>query len=420
MYHLVNAGHQSIRKNLAMLLNADKALTLILKSVTGLSAEKVKLREALGRTLARDIVARENIPPFDNSSMDGYAVLSSNLSSASKRKPVVLSLAGEASAGHVFRRKLQKGQAVRIMTGGKIPEGADAVVPVEIVEELDDKRIRLVSPVKSGANIRRAGEDIKKASLALRRGDVITPGRVGVLAALGYTKVHVTRKPKVNILATGNELVPVREKPKEGQIRNSSSPMLRAYVELAGGDARFLGIVGDKKKQLRKALAASLDADVVLVTGGVSVGKYDMVKDVLRDLGVRIKFWRVNIKPGKPLLFGTFGKTLVFGLPGNPASTGVTFLQFVRPALYAMLGRTAVKPQRMTAILDEPIAKRDAKRHFVRAVAAPINGVLHVKTTGSQSSGMVSSLAKANCLIIIPENLSTLKKGSTVEIEMME
>lgn len=403
-----------------MLLNADKALAIILKSVKALPPEKVKLRAALGRTLAQNVVAREHLPPFNNSSMDGYAVVASDLARASRGRPVLLSVMGEARAGKVFRGKVKPGEVVRIMTGGKIPEGADAVVPIELVKQVDETHIQVSSPVKAGANIRRAGEDIEKNTVALRRGELLTPGRLGVLAALGYAKVPVVRRPRVNLIATGDELVPVRKKPREGQVRNSSAYVLRAFVERAGGKAVFLGIVADRRKRLRKALARGLKADVLLVTGGVSVGKYDLVKDVLNELGVRIKFWRVNIKPGKPLLFGTFGTTLVFGLPGNPASTGVTFLQFVRPALLAMLGRSPQSMQRVVAVLDEPLAKHDGKRHFVRGIASEVNGVLHVRTTGSQSSGMVSSLSKANCLIIIPEDVSALKKGRRVEIELLD
>lgn len=402
------------------MLNADQALSIILKAAKPLDAEKVKLRDALGRTLAEDIVAAEDVPPFDNSSMDGFAVAAADLAHASAHKPVTLTVVGEASAGNLFRARLRSGEAVRIMTGGKIPAGADSVVPFELVTILDEQHVRFENPVKPSANIRRAGEDIPKHSRALKKGALLTPARLGVLAALGYARVRVARHPHVNILATGDELVPVREKPREGQIRNSSSYVLQAYVRQAGGKPALLGIVGDEKKRLRKAIEAGLDADVLLITGGVSVGKYDLVGEILQKLGVQIKFWQVNIKPGKPLLFGTYDTTLIFGLPGNPASTGVTFLQFVEPALGTMLGRTGHQRLRLTAILDEPLTKRDGKRHFVRGIATVTNGILHVTTTGSQSSGMVSSLAKANCLIVLPENVQTVRKGSKVEVEFIE
>jgi molybdopterin molybdotransferase len=402
------------------MLNADKALSIILKAVKPLDAERIKLRNALGRTLGEDIIAAEDIPPFDNSSMDGFAVAAADLAGASPRKPVTLTVVGEARAGNPFGARLRSGQAVRIMTGGKIPAGTDSVVPVELVTMQDEHHVRLEHPVKRGANIRRAGEDIRKKTRVLKRGELLTPARLGILAALGYAKVQVVRQPRVNILATGDELVPVRKKPRDGQIRNSSTYVLQGYVRQAGGKPRLLGIVGDKKRRLRRAIERGFDGDILLITGGVSVGKYDLVGEVVQKLGVRIKFWRVNIKPGKPLLFGTFGRTLVFGLPGNPVSTGVTFLQFVRPALAAMLGQTGHERLRLHAILDEPLTKQDGKRHFVRGVAVVSNGALHVATTGSQSSGMVSSLGKANCLIILPENVRNVRKGSKVEVEFID
>jgi len=402
------------------MLDTHEALAIILASVRPLGAEHVELKKAYSRTLAADIIARENLPPFDNSSMDGFAVMAADLERATPSTPVLLNIVGEASAGNVFKGRLRTGEAVRIMTGAKIPAGADSVVPVEVTEIRDDKRVACVAPIALGANIRRAGEDIQKNSAALRRGHLLTPARLGVLAALGITRVRVVRQPLVKILATGDELVPYHVKPKAGQIRNSTSHVLQGYVERAGAIGRFLGIVGDEKKRLQKAIRSGLDADVLLITGGVSMGKYDLVKDTLQALGVRIRFWRVNIKPGKPLLFGTFGSTLVFGLPGNPVSTSVTFMQFVKPALAAMLQRIPDVPAYLSAILDEPISKRDGKRHFVRGVATMHNGALHVRPHGPQSSGMVSSLAHANCLIPVPEEVDILDTGSNVMVQFTD
>lgn len=400
------------------MINADMALTLILDNCGTLSTEKVKLRGALGRTLTQDIVATENIPPFDNSSMDGFAVRSMDIRKASKKNPVVLTLVGESSAGHVFAARLNHGETTRIMTGAKIPEGADCVVPIELVHA-DEKTVQFVTPAKPGRYIRRVGEDIRINDFALRSGEVIGPAQIGVLASLGCTRVEVTRKPNVQILPTGDELVEVSQKLSEGQIRNSSSYALAGFVKQAGGKSTVLPIVPDKKKRIRKAIEGALGCDLLIITGGVSVGKYDLVKEILEELQVEIKFWRVNIKPGRPLLFGKHNDTLVFGLPGNPASTSVTFLQFVRPALEKMLGRNSRQPMQLSAVLDEPIAKKDGKRHFVRGIATSVKGILHVCTTGTQSSGVMSSMAKANCFIILPEESSSLKKGSRVEVEML-
>ncbi len=400
------------------MINADKALKLILLECVPLSSEKVKLRDAIGRTLAQDIVATENIPPFDNSSMDGFAVQTVDIKKASKKNPVVLTVVGESSAGNIFGARLNSGEAVRIMTGAKIPEGADCVVPVELVSP-DETTVQFVAPAKTSAYIRRAGEDIKMNEVALGKGEVVGPAQTGVLASLGCTKVEVTRKPHIRILATGDELVEVGNQLSDGQIRNSSSHALAGFVKQSGGKSTVLPIAPDKKKRIHKAIKAALGCDVLLITGGVSVGKYDLVKEILEELQVDIKFWRVNIKPGRPLVFGKHNDTLVFGLPGNPASTSVTFLQFVRPALQKMLGRNPRQPLQLSAILDEPIVKKDGKRHFVRGVATSVKGILHVRTTGTQSSGVMSSMAKANCFIILPEESSSLKKGCRVAVEML-
>jgi molybdopterin molybdotransferase len=401
------------------MISFQQALQKIRKEAQPCSTEKVKLRNALHRTLGEDIVAKENIPPFDNSAMDGFALRSNDVRNATKKNVVRLKVVGESSAGSPFDERIGQNESVRIMTGAKIPAGADAVVPIESVEVLDDDTIQVNAPVKAGAHVRRAGEDVRKKETVLRKGEFLAPARIGLLASLGYSKVSVARKPRVHILATGDELVQIDDKLNEGQIRNSNSYTLASYVEQTGGEPEVLGIAPDKKKKLRKAVGKALDCDILLITGGVSVGKYDVVKDILERVGVKIEFWRVNIKPGKPLVFGTFGKTLVFGMPGNPVSTSVAFLQFVRPAMRKMLGDVGTTDLQISAILDEPISKHDGKQHFVRGIAASRNGQMHVRTTGTQSSGALSSVAKANCLIIMPEKTMSLKKGSRVLIELL-
>jgi molybdopterin molybdotransferase len=401
------------------MINASEALHIILENTQLLGTEKVPLLDALGRTLGRDVVSEEDIPPFDNSSMDGFAVVSSDVREATTDHPRVLEVVGESSAGNVFAGAIKSGQVVRVMTGGMIPKGADAVVPIEHAAVLADERVQFTKAAISGQHIRKYGEDIKSGDVVLHAGQRLTPGSIGVLASLGYRRVRVYEKPCVNIVATGDELVDVDDEPGQGQIRNSSSYALAAHVTNAGAVPRILGIVPDKRKQLRKNIKEALDADVLLITGGVSVGKHDYVKDILAEVGVDVKFWKVNIKPGMPLVFGTYKKKLVFGLPGNPVSTGVTFLQFVRPALLRMSGLNDVLPIKHTAVLDEDFTKKDAKRHYLRGIVQRCDGVLHVATTGTQSSGAMTSLAKANCLIIIPEEATSLRKGSSVEIELM-
>jgi len=407
------------------MINATDALRIVLDATEPLATEKIRVDKALGRVLGEDIVSREDVPSFDNSSMDGYAVRLADLVKSGKGNAVVLKVAGEARAGRVFPGNLQPGNCIRIMTGGKIPAGAGAVVPLEAVEVLKDGRVQFRETIKAGWNIRRAGEDIAKGETVLHAGDLVRPPHLGVLASLGRTRIRVHRRPRVNILATGDELVGIDRKPDEGQIRNSTSLALSGFVQEAGGTPKSLDVARDKRKKIRSRIEEGLKCDVLLITGGVSVGKYDYVKEALEQLGVEIRFWKVNIKPGRPLLFGLQprrGKrngTLVFGLPGNPSSTGVTFLQFVRPALLKMCGRRDAGVLQLSARIEHDFSKSDGKRHYLRGIATEADGELHVRTTGVQSSGMMSSLAKANCLIIIPEERMNVKSGELVQVEML-
>lgn len=401
------------------MISASRSLYIILENTKTLRRERVSLVKSLGRTLGQDIESGEDLPPFDNSSMDGFAIASSGLKQGSRKHPCVLKIVGESSAGKVFSRRIKSTQAVRVMTGGVIPGGADAVVPKEDAMELDGERVQFTRPASPGQYVRRRGEDIRRGEVVLKAGVPLTPPSLGVLGALGYETVQVGGKPLVTIVATGDELVGPGEKPARGQIRNSTSCGLAGYVLEAGGVPRIMGIARDRGKTLRSKLKVALRADVLLITGGVSVGKYDLVKETLLELGVDIRFWKVNIKPGKPLVFGVRGRTLVFGLPGNPVSTYVTFLQFVRPALLRMAGIRTVQTLRHSAVLDQDFSKSDGKRHFLRGVASQRNGEMHVVTTGTQSSGAMSSMAKANCLIVVAEDTSILRKGQKVDIEML-
>ena len=401
------------------MINSSDALRIILENVHPIGTEKLLLAKSLARTFARDIVAHEDLPPFDNSSMDGFALSSSDLNGASGDHPCVLRIIGESSAGNAFSGRIKAGQSVRVMTGGVLPRGADSVVPIEDAIEMDGETVRFSQSASPGRFVRKSGEDIKRGEVILKEGTAITPPSLGVLAALGRERVRVYKKPCVNIVATGNELVDLLAKPGKGKIRNSTSYGLAGYVVEAGGMPELMGIAGDREKALRKRLSDGLKADVLLVTGGVSVGKYDLVQETLSALGVEVKFWKVNIKPGRPFLFGVRKSTLVFGLPGNPVSTYVTFLQFVRPALLAMTGIREIQPLRLTAVLDQEFSKSDGKRHFVRGIAVRRSGELHVTTTGTQSSGAMSSMSRANCLMIIPEDSTNLHRGDSVDIELL-
>ena len=401
------------------MVNSEDALRIILEATPLLKAESVLLDRSFGRTVAEEIIARANLPAFPNSSMDGYAIRRSDVEGATPAHPVTLGIAGESRAGTVFHGPLPGRSAIRIMTGAKVPEGADAVIPVEDVSGDGKKAVVVSGTPHPSENIRFPGEDVSLGESVMRAGEVITPAHAGVLASLGCAQIRVTRRPRVAIIATGDEIVEPGRKLRDGQIYNSTSFTLQGLVGEAGAKARFIGTGGDRKSRIRMLLRDALRADVVLVTGGVSVGRYDVVKEVLAETGVDILFWKVNIKPGRPLVFGIARGTLVFGLPGNPVSTGVTFLQFVRPALLKMLGRRVTTLPRLLAVTDEHLKKSDGKRHYLRGFVRQEGGRLRVRTTGSQSSGVMSSLLKANCLIVLPEEVPEVPPGGEVTVELL-
>jgi molybdopterin molybdotransferase len=305
------------------------------------------------------------------------------------------------------------------MTGAMLPRGADAVVPLELVKELKEGSVEFSRPVTRGENVRYAGEDVRRGEKVGRRGDSLTPGLLGVLASIGMNRVRVYKRPIVAILSTGDELVPVTQKPQAGMIRDSAIETLIGYARTFGCAAVRLGVAGDRRNVLRRAIQRGLRADILIVCGGVSVGKYDLVRNVLEELHVSLKIRGVNIKPGKPLVFGTQGRTLVFGLPGNPVSSAVTFLKFVKPAIIRMNGGDPHSRLPLTALLDHPFSKKDGKRHFLRGIVTSRQGILHVATTGTQSSGALTSIARANCLIVIPEKVKALRRDDAVDIELL-
>jgi molybdopterin molybdotransferase len=373
----------------------------------------VALRHALGRTLTEEIVAAEQVPPFDNAAMDGYAVRSEDL-------PASLRIVGELASGDVPAIPLRTGEAMAIMTGAMVPAGCTAVVQQEWTDVRGDGTVTINKTVPPGHNIRTAGSDIPRGKSIVPSGTLLRPQELGVLASLGKEFVTVARRPEVAILTTGSELVDLRRPLPPGKIRNSNLYVLSALVEEAGGEPRELGIAKDDPAEIRAKLADGLRADLLVTSGGVSVGKFDLVPTLLAESGVRIHFSKVNIKPGMPLLFGTFGATAVFGLPGNPVSGMVTFLQFVRPALSMMLGRAASAERiSLRARMEHEIVKHDGKRHYVRGVLSHRDGILTVRSTGSQVSNILTSLARANCLIILPETLERVRAEDEVEVELL-
>jgi molybdopterin molybdotransferase len=351
--------------------------------------------------------------------MDGYAVRAADTRPAGGTGAVELEVTEDLPAGRISRKVLGPGQAVRIMTGASLPRGADAVVMVEDTDKTDG-RVRVLRPVGQGDNIGEAGEDVKKGDLVLEKGDLIGPAEVGMLAALGHALVRVARRPEVAVIATGDEIVEPGRKTRPGQIRNSNGHALRALALEAGAKAVYLGIARDKNSSLKLKIQKARKADILVLSGGVSVGDYDLVKEELRGLGVRPVFWRVRIKPGKPVFFGLHGRQLVFGLPGNPTSAMVTFHLFVRPAIDKMLGRRAPGPRAGKAVLEKEITLKPGRTQFLRAVLAGEGPELRVDPFPDQKSGVLRSMVRSRALIVVPADVSRIEKGSVVDILFLE
>jgi molybdopterin molybdotransferase len=393
-----------------VLIPIDEARSRVLEAVRPLPPERVPLDDALGRVLAEDIRSEESLPPFDASAMDGYALVAGPAAE--------LSVVDEARAGRPARRALGPGEAIRISTGAAVPAGADAVVPVERVEEGADGRVR-VPDVDPGANIRRAGEDVRAGSLVLAAGTDLGPAEVAVLASLGRTEVTCGARPAVAVLATGDELVEPGQALGAGQIRDSNAYALAGQAQRAGARVTSRAIVPDDRPATVAALDAALDAaDVVCVSGGVSVGPHDHVKDALTELAVEERFWGVRLKPGKPTWFGSSERGLVFGLPGNPVSAMVTFHLFARPALRRLSGANPLDA-RGSAKLDVAVRRSPQRDQLLRCRLTAREDGWHVEPTGPQGSHVLTSMLGAGALALVPAGEGELAAGSHVEVELL-
>jgi molybdopterin molybdotransferase len=364
--------------------------------------------------IIEDVVAPEDVPAFDVCARDGFAVrCQRDLPVAAA--PPGLEIIGEASAGWPFRGVLRERTAVRVMTGAPLPREADAVVPLESATEAGGT-LTLESTPQPGLHIRRTGEEARNGDILLGSGSRITPVHLGALVSAGVRKVRVAARARVSILATGDELVDPRQKPEEAQIRSSSSEMLVACVDLDGGLGEIAGIIPDKRKRLRKSIRQNLDADVLLITGGTSKGKYDLLGEVLEDAGVNILIRGVRIKPGRPMLFGTCAATLVFGLPGTPASTVVTYMLFVRPVLAALGGASPVVSGWSPAVLSEDLPHTPGRRWFVPAWVWRSEDILQARPVRTPAAR--HSLWGANALLVVPEESGGVRTGERVQIQL--
>jgi len=400
------------------MISFEEALDKILSRIRPLGLEKVLLLEGLGRIIGEDIYARRDIPPFDNSAMDGYALKFEDIWESSKDHPVRLEVIEDLPAGSVSKKTIGKGQAIRIMTGAPVPKGADTVIPVEETRKEDGYAV-ILKAAPFGENIRRSGEDVKKEERVISRGDLIRPAEIGMLASVGRSSVLVYQRPLVAILCTGDELVDVDENLDETKIISSNSYTLAAQVKDCGAVPVQLGIARDRKEEIREKLRQGTRADMLISSAGVSVGDYDFVKDALGDLGMEMAFWQVSMKPGKPLAFGTIQGKPVFGLPGNPVSSMVSFEEFVRPSLLKMMGHRQVFRTVVEAILQEEIRKTAGRRHFIRAFVSFKQGSYFATTTGDQGSGILMSMLKANGLIMIPEAQEIARAGEKVKVQLL-
>lgn len=374
--------------------------------------ERIPLHVALQRRLAEAMYSPHAVPGYDNSAMDGYALRSVE-GCEGARLPCV----GSSFAGHPYARTVGAGECVRIMTGAVMPDGADSVVMQERVT-VDGDAIILHQAVSQGDHVRRAGEDLQAGSVALSAGSHIGPAQLGMLASLGMAEVVVRRRPRVVILSTGDELCGLGQPLQPGMIYDSNRHILYGLLQSCGVELLDMGIIADDLEQTRQAFAvAASQADMVITTAGVSVGDADYVKQVLSELG-EVEFWKIAIKPGKPLAFGHIGSAVFFGLPGNPVSTMVSFHQFVRPALLKMAGGDVSQGQRLQASIREDIVKNPGRLEFQRGILTQdASGCLQVASTGNQSSGVLSSMVKGNCYIVLPATSHGVKAGQMVQVE---
>jgi molybdopterin molybdotransferase len=400
------------------MLNVDEAVGRVLDSINRLDTAKVPLTESLGMTLAEEAVARDNLPPFDNSAMDGYAVRAGDISGASAENPVELAVLGDLPAGRVAQVVVGKGQALRIMTGAPLPEGADTVVPVESTRT-EDGTVLIMEELARGTHVRRAGEDVKEGETVIGTGTVLGPAEVGMLASLGYGRVRCHRRAVAGIISTGDELVGVDEQLSPGKIRDSNSYTIYGMVREAGGEPLRLGVAVDDAAVLESMILDNLEkVDLFITSGGVSVGDYDMVKDVLAKLG-EMNFWKVAMRPGKPQAFGHIGGKPLFGLPGNPVSVMVSFEQFVRPAMLKMMGRADLFRPEVTAVLDSPVGRKKGRMEFIRVVVEWHEGRYHARATGPQGSGILRSMVLGNGLAVLPGDVGRLEAGEEVAVQLL-
>jgi molybdopterin molybdotransferase len=397
-------------------LKISEAQQIIIDAVSRMDVETVALESSLGRVLAQDIRANRDQPPYDVSAMDGYALHSADVVNA----PVTLKVIEDIRAGDMPSKTVHVGQCARIMTGAPVPQGADAVLRVEDTQTLSEGRVQIKCSVKQGNDIRCRGESMRDGEVVLTAGTEIVPGVVGMLAMVKVGKVQVYRQPRVAILSTGDELEGLNDAFDANKIPDANSYALMAQVQALGIQPVLLGIARDDPDDLRRHLQAGLQYDALLVSGGTSVGVHDYVRPTLEELGVHMKFWRVAMKPGHPMAFGATDTAYVFGLPGNPVSSMVCFEQFVLPALRRMMGCSRLHRRTIVARLMHDVKHKHARTEFVRVTLHQEDGGYAATATGSQGSGILPSMAKAEGLMVVPASSQGLAAGENVRVQLLD
>jgi molybdopterin molybdotransferase len=402
------------------MISVEEALARILAEISPLSVAQVLLPDSFGLVLAQNVVAQEDIPPFANSAMDGFALLSRD-SQPQHGHPQRLRISGSVAAGYVADHAVEEGTTMRIMTGAPLPEGADSVIQVELTrhEGTNSEWVEILEEVPPGNNIRPAGEDMQRGQTVLQQGCEIGPWEIGILATLGWASTPVFRRPQVAILGTGDEVIDINEPLRPGKIRNSNSYLLEAAVRRVGAEPHRLGVASDTVESLREKFSEALQYDLIITSGGVSVGDFDLVKNIMAEQG-QINFWRINMRPGKPVAFGHISGVPLLGLPGNPVSAAVTFELFGRPVIRKMMGHTRLERPQVDVIVEDGISDRAMRRHYVRAHVEWRDGRFMARTTGNQGSHIMTSLLNVNAFIIVPEGGIEVHPGDTAKAMMLD
>jgi molybdopterin molybdotransferase len=400
------------------MISLEEAITHILNRISRLGKERLHILQVQGRVLAEDIYAPRNIPPWDNSAMDGYALRWEDIQKTSASNPSILKVLGDLPAGKIFHGRVRPGEAVRIMTGAPLPGDTDTVIPVEYTEKIVDG-VKISASFERGSHIRRAGEDVKAGEKVLGEGIVLRPPHIGMLASIQRSIISVYQQPRVAILSTGDELLDLDEPWEEGKIINSNGYSLASQVAECGGVPLLLGIAKDHPEDLSSKIQQGLNADLLITSGGVSMGDYDFVKRVLQKLG-EMNLWKVAMRPGQPLAFGMISGKPLFGLPGNPVSSMVSFEQFARPSILKMSGHPYLFRPVIKAVLQEDLPKKEGLVYFIRCRLKKEGEKISASTTGEQGSGILSSMVKAHGLIILPREATLVRNGEEVQVLLFE